>query len=65
MLYGASGNEEPFITEERLPEASGIIVIAEGADNEKVKYEIMEAVKALLGIMPSRICVSEKNKVSR
>ena len=65
VLYGSSGNEVPFITEERLPEASGILVIAEGANNEKVKYEIQEAVRALLGISPNRIRVAEKNKVSR
>lgn len=65
VLYGTSGNEMPFITEERLPEASGILVIAEGAHNEKVKYEISEAVRALLGVSPNRIRVAEKNKIGQ
>ncbi len=65
VLYGGSGNEMPFITEERLPEASGILVIAEGAHNEKVKYEIREAVRALLGVSPNRIRVAEKNKIGQ
>ena len=65
VLYGGSGNEMPFITEERLPKASGILVIAEGAHNEKVKYEIREAVRALLGVSPNRIRVAEKNKIGQ
>ncbi len=65
VLYGGSGNEMPFITEERLPKASGILVIAEGAHNEKVKYEITEAVRALLGVSPNRVRVAEKNKIGQ
>ena len=59
VLYGGS-EEKPFVTEERLPKPGGIIVIAEGAKNEKVKYEIAEAVKALLGLAPNRISVVAK-----
>lgn len=60
VIYGGGGNEKPFVTEERLPEPGGIIVIAEGAKNEKVKYEISEAVRALLGLAPNRIKVVAK-----
>lgn len=62
VLYGGSGNERPFVTEERLPKPSGVLVIAEGAENEKVRYEISEAVRALLGLMPNRIKVSARAK---
>ncbi len=62
VLYGKNGAEMPFVTEERLPEPSGVLVIAEGAENEKVKYEISEAVRALLGLAPNRIRVSARNK---
>lgn len=57
VLYGGGSSEQPFVTEERLPKPGGIIVIAEGAKNEKVRYEIQEAVKALLGLSPNRIKV--------
>ena len=62
VLYGASGNEQPFVTEERMPKPDGVLIIAEGAENEKVKYEISEAARALLGLSPNRIRVSAKDK---
>jgi len=64
VLYGGGGDERPFVTEERMPKPDGVLIIAEGAENEKVKYEIAEAVRALLGISPNRIRVSAKNKIS-
>lgn len=64
VLYGGGGDERPFVTEERMPKPDGVLIIAEGAENEKVKYEISEAVRALLGISPNRIRVSAKNKSS-
>lgn len=62
VLYGGSSNEQPFVTEEKLPKPSGIIIIAEGAKNEKVKYEISESVRALLGLAPNRIKVVAKSE---
>lgn len=62
VLYGKGSNEQPFVTEEKLPEPDGVLVLAEGAKNEKIKYEITEAVRALLGVAPNRIRVSPKIK---
>ena len=62
VIYGGSGEEKPFVTEEKLPKPGGIIVISEGAKNEKVRYEISEAVRALLGLSPNRIKVVAKAK---
>lgn len=63
VIYGNSSDEKPFITEEKTPKPGGVIVIAEGAGNEKVSYELKEAVKALLGIPPNRIKVAVKRKI--
>lgn len=60
VLYGQGNSEKPFVTEEKLPKPGGVLVLAEGAKNEKIKYEISEAVRALLGIPPNRIRVSPK-----
>lgn len=62
VLYGASGDEQPFVTEERMPKPDGVLIIAEGAENEKIKYEISEAARALLGLPPNRIRVAAKDK---
>ena len=60
VIYGGGSDEKPFVTEERLPKPGGIIILAEGAKNEKVRYEIQEAVRALLGLAPNRIRVVAK-----
>jgi len=62
VIYGGGGDEKPFVTEEKLPKPGGIIIISEGAKNEKVRYEISEAVRALLGLSPNRIKVVAKAK---
>ena len=62
VLYGQGSNEQPYISQEKNPEVSGIIVVAEGADNENVKIEIFEAVRALLGVPANRIKVSASIK---
>ena len=61
VLYGKGSEEKPFVTEEKLPEASGVLVLAEGAGNEKIRFEIFEAVRALLGVPANRIMVSTKS----
>ena len=58
VLFGQGTNQQPYILEEKNPQISGIIVVAEGADNENVKIEIFEAVRALLGVPSHRIKVS-------
>ncbi len=58
VLSGRSSSGEPYIIEERRPEITGVIVVAEGAADEKVRLEIYEAVKALYGMSPHRIKVT-------
>lgn len=41
-----------------MPAPVGVLVVAEGAKDEKVKYEIYEAVKALFGLSAHRIKVT-------
>lgn len=58
VLGGQSGRQQPFVTQEKLPVPSGVLVVAEGAKNEAVKFEIYEAVKALFGLSPHRIKIT-------
>ncbi len=56
----AGGGQSPLITEQKTPRPQGVLVVAEGAKNSNVKGEIVKAVRAVLGVLPHRIAVLEK-----
>lgn len=53
-----AGNTEALVIVEERPQVAGILIIAEGANDPKVKEAIFEAVKILLNIQPTRINVA-------
>lgn len=55
-----SGTESPLVTKKITPEISGVLVVAQGAGQPEVKTEIVNAVRALLGVKAHRIEVLEK-----
>ena len=57
-MTGGSRNGEPYVVEEKTPEITGVLVVASGAADEKVRLEIYDAVKALYGIAAHRIKVT-------
>lgn len=61
ILYGAGADERPFVLKEKLPMPSGVLVVATGAGDERVRLEIYEAVKALYGVSGHRIKVTKGN----
>lgn len=58
VVTGGSRSGEPYVVEEKTPEISGVLVVASGAADEKVRLEIYDAVKALYGIAAHRIKVT-------
>ncbi len=58
VLQGKSTQENPYVVEERFPEPVGVLVVAEGAKDEMVRYEIYQAVRALFGLPAHRIQIS-------
>lgn len=58
VLSGQGSAQSPYVVEERLPAPSGVLVVAEGAGDEAVRYEIYEAVRALFDLPAHRIHVS-------
>lgn len=52
--------DTPVIVKETFPEIQGVIVAAEGAGDAKLKLEIMEAVKTVLGIDSYKVKVLKK-----
>lgn len=61
MSSSGSGNE-PFILETIKPKISGVVVVAEGADNSKIKYEITKAVSSLYNISLEKVNVFSMKK---
>ncbi|KUO58905.1 MAG: stage III sporulation protein AG [Gracilibacter sp. BRH_c7a] len=52
------GNTGALIIVEQRPQVSGVLIIAEGASDPKVKEQIFEAVRTLLDIPASKISVA-------
>jgi stage III sporulation protein AG len=55
------GNTKPLIIKEINPEIMGVIVVAEGAKDSKIKLEISRAVQTVLDIPAYRVTVYERN----
>lgn len=53
----SSGNDIPLVIQEIAPEIEGVLVAAQGGDNEQVKSEITQAVQVLFDIPVHKIKV--------
>jgi stage III sporulation protein AG len=56
-----SGEEEPFVSKEILPEIEGVLVVAQGGGDSTVEKNISEAVEALFGLEVHKIKVVKMN----
>lgn len=54
------GGQSPVVLRKNMPKISGVLVIAEGAENEKIKNELTLAVKAISGVRAHRVYVLPK-----
>jgi len=57
VLKDNSGNENPLIRIERKPVITGVIVVAEGAENSEIKYEISRSISNYLNLPIHKINV--------
>ncbi len=57
IVRDASGNEKPVIAKEDYPYISGILIVAEGAEVSRIKYEIVKAISSLLDLPVHKISV--------
>ncbi|NLM43066.1 MAG: stage III sporulation protein AG [Clostridiales bacterium] len=62
MVNQQGGSSEPLIVKEINPEIKGVIVVAEGAWDSKVKRKISQAVQTVLDIPAYRVTVLETSK---
>lgn len=50
-----SSDRTPYVTSETNPKVEGVLVIAQGGGNSRIKQEILEAAQALFGIEAHKI----------
>lgn len=55
------GNSKALVVKELNPEIKGVIIVAEGAKNPKVKLKLSEAVQTVLDIPAYRVSILERN----
>lgn len=58
VRWDQDGIETPYPVKQRFPQPTGILVVAEGAEDDEVKQEIYEAVRAIFGLPVHRIKIS-------
>lgn len=57
IIVEQNGKDTPLIVKEIYPEVNGVLVVATGADNIKVKLDVISAVNTLLGVNANNIQV--------
>ena len=58
VLSDIDGDKIPYVVEERKPVPAGILIVAEGAENEEVRNKLYEAAKAIFGLSAHRIKIT-------
>jgi len=62
VMTTSDGNNQPFILTTYKPKLCGVIIIAEGAENSKTKYEIEQAVSKLYNLSLDKVNVYSMKK---
>jgi stage III sporulation protein AG len=62
VMKTSDGNNEPFVLTTYKPKICGVIIIAEGAENSKTKYEIEQAVSKLYNLSLDKVNVYSMKK---
>lgn len=57
LVADENGNSVPYILQELEPEVEGIVVIAEGGDDDKIKMDIIEAAQVLFDVPAHKVKV--------
>ena len=57
MQQNRNGTQQALLVEETAPELTGVLVVAEGANNAAIQEQLMRAVSALLQIPLHQVMV--------
>ena len=61
-MENKNGQSAPLIVKTYKPKVVGVMVVAEGADDSKIKYEISQAVSNLYGLSLDKVNVYPMKK---
>lgn len=61
VMNGSGNSQSPFIVKEVNPKVRGVLVVADGAGDETVRYNLTNAVAAVLDVPYYRIQVLQKS----
>ena len=62
ITVGSGSGEMPVITQTRMPQFLGAVVVCEGAESATVCLQLTEAVRSLTGITSDNIVISKMKK---
>lgn len=62
FMNDQGGTSKPLVLKEVKPDIKGVIIVAEGAKNPKVKLQLTEAVQTVLDVPAYRVSVFESSK---
>lgn len=62
FLNDQGGTSKPLVLKEINPDIKGVIIVAEGAKDPRVKLQLTEAVQTVLDVPAYRVSVFERNK---
>lgn len=63
ILITVNGKSEPLVLYEIMPEIKGVVVVASGASDVRVRLDILKAVQALLNVESSQIEIFVKGNI--
>ncbi|MEG2018202.1 MAG: stage III sporulation protein AG [Clostridium sp.] len=62
VMESNEGNQKPFITKENSPTISGILIVAEGADDRATELRVKQAALKLFGLEDEKVVVYPMKK---
>ena len=63
-VYEESESKQPYISQQKLPQVEGVLVVAQGGGDSSVKQDITDAVMALFSIDAHKIKIVKMQKES-
>ena len=61
ILINAGRGEEPLILKQITPTVAGVVVLCTGADDIRVRQQVIDVVTTALGTSSNRVCVTRLN----
>lgn len=61
VLYRQGDQETPLLVQTKQPEVRGVFIVAEGAESQSLKSQVVEAVSRVLDVPSHKISVMPKN----